>query len=140
MIAALRNLVDLYSFYFEIMERFLDPLLDLLVFCIDQGPLSSHSSFRLECSLTVHPTLIAENDTLARIGTTCFQQLLETNVRKLSPARWERIVSTFVQLFQTTLAHALFDENLRSENELPDSPRYSDQRECSSHLSSPSRS
>lgn len=57
-------------------------------------------------------------------GTTCFQQLLENNVRKLSPAKWERIVSAFVQLFQTTLAHMLFDENLRSENELPESPAY----------------
>lgn len=40
------------------------------------------------------------------------QQLLENNVEKLSPARWERIVSTFVQLFKTTTAYQLFDENL----------------------------
>lgn len=37
MVSALRNLIDLYTFYFEILERFLDPLLDLLCFCIDQG-------------------------------------------------------------------------------------------------------
>ena len=54
----------------------------------------------------------AENDTLARIGTSCLQQLLENNVEKLSPARWERIVSTFVQLFKTTTAYQLFDETL----------------------------
>ena len=48
MISALRNLVDLYTFYFEILERFLDPLLDLLCFCIDQGqcnPFPSMSPF-----------------------------------------------------------------------------------------------
>ena len=34
---ALRNLVDLYTFYFETLERFLDGLLDLLCVCICQG-------------------------------------------------------------------------------------------------------
>ncbi|SCZ88352.1 BZ3500_MvSof-1268-A1-R1_Chr2-1g04354 [Microbotryum saponariae] len=89
MIQALRNLVDLFSFYFDALARMLDRLLDLLCECICQ-----------------------ENDTLARIGTSCLQQLLENNVEKLSPARWERIVSTFVQLFKTTTAFQLFDENL----------------------------
>ena len=55
----------------------------------------------------------AENDTLARIGTSCLQQLLESNVKKLSAERWERVVTTFVKLFKTTTPHQLFDENLR---------------------------
>ena len=37
MIQALRNLIDLYTFYFEILERLLDGLLDLLCVCICQG-------------------------------------------------------------------------------------------------------
>lgn len=37
MIQALRDLVDLYTFYFETLERFLDGLLDLLCVCICQG-------------------------------------------------------------------------------------------------------
>ncbi|KAH8105989.1 hypothetical protein BXZ70DRAFT_998132 [Cristinia sonorae] len=101
MIQALRNLIDLYTFYFETLERFLDGLLDLLCVCICQ-----------------------ENDTLARIGTSCLQQLLESNVKKLSPARWERVATTFVKLFRTTTPHQLFDENLRVEidgsPEIPD--------------------
>ncbi|KDQ64470.1 hypothetical protein JAAARDRAFT_28101 [Jaapia argillacea MUCL 33604] len=92
MIQALRDLIDLYTFYFDTLERFLDGLLDLLCVCICQ-----------------------ENDTLARIGTSCFQQLLENNVKKLSPARWERITATFVKLFRTTTPHQLFDESLRVE-------------------------
>jgi len=56
-----------------------------------------------------------ENDTLARIGTSCLQQLLESNVKKLSVARWERVAATFVKLFRTTTPHQLFDENLRVE-------------------------
>ena len=58
---------------------------------------------------------LLENDTLARIGTSCLQQLLESNVRKLSPARWERVATTFVKLFRTTTPHQLFDESLRVE-------------------------
>ncbi len=59
--------------------------------------------------------LSVENDTLARIGTSCLQQLLESNVKKLSVARWERVATTFVKLFRTTTPHQLFDENLRVE-------------------------
>lgn len=62
-----------------------------------------------------HATCIIENDTLARIGTSCLQQLLENNVKKLSPEKWERIVTTFVKLFRTTTPHQLFDENLRAD-------------------------
>jgi len=92
MIQALRDLIDLYTFYFEILERFLDGLLDLLCVCICQ-----------------------ENDTLARIGTSCLQQLLENNAKKLSSTRWERVATTFVKLFKTTTPHQLFDEALRVE-------------------------
>ncbi|KAF9462613.1 hypothetical protein BDZ94DRAFT_1260846 [Collybia nuda] len=94
MIQALRDLIDLYTFHFDILERFLDGLLDLLCVCICQ-----------------------ENDTLARIGTSCLQQLLESNITKLSSARWERVTTTFVKLFRTTTPHQLFDESLRIEIE-----------------------
>ncbi|KAG9317513.1 hypothetical protein JVU11DRAFT_1718 [Chiua virens] len=92
MIQALRDLVDLYTFHYEILERFLDGLMDLLCVCICQ-----------------------ENDTLARIGTSCLQQFLENNAKRLSIARWERVASTFVKLFRTTTPHQLFDETLRME-------------------------
>ncbi|KIM46215.1 hypothetical protein M413DRAFT_441285 [Hebeloma cylindrosporum] len=92
MIQALRDLIDIYTYYFDILERFLDGLLDLLCVCICQ-----------------------ENDTLARIGTSCLQQLLESNVNKLSPSRWERVTTTFVRLFRTTTPYQLFDESLRVE-------------------------
>ncbi|KAL0579530.1 guanine nucleotide exchange protein for ADP-robosylation factor [Marasmius crinis-equi] len=90
MIQALRDLIDLYTFFFTTLERFLDGLLDLLCVCICQ-----------------------ENDTLARIGTSCLQQLLENNVSKFSPGRWERVATTFVKLFKTTTPHQLFDDDLR---------------------------
>jgi brefeldin A-inhibited guanine nucleotide-exchange protein len=59
--------------------------------------------------------MVTENDTLARIGTSCLQQLLENNISKLSPARWERVTKAFVKLFRTTTPHQLFDESLRVE-------------------------
>lgn len=120
MIQALRDLIDLYTFYFEILERFLDGLLDLLCVCICQG---------MHYSSPVLPLLtsLSENDTLARIGTSCLQQLLENNVRKLSASRWERVATTFVKLFKTTTPHQLFDDALRVEidgsvTDLSDSP------------------
>ena len=111
MIQALRDLIDLYTYYFQILERFLDGLLDLLCICICQGQWMIYI-LPGYWTLTVS---VPENDTLARIGTSCFQQLLENNVRKLSPERWERIVTTFVRLFKTTTPHQLFDESLRVE-------------------------
>ncbi|PLW15872.1 hypothetical protein PCANC_18072 [Puccinia coronata f. sp. avenae] len=93
MIQALRNLIDLYTFYFDTLGRLLDRLLDLLCECICQ-----------------------ENDTLARIGTSCLQRLLENNVKKLDDERWDRVVTTFVNLFRTTTAHQLFDANLRLDS------------------------
>ncbi|KAG7096991.1 hypothetical protein E1B28_004386 [Marasmius oreades] len=107
MIQALRDLIDLYTFFFTTLERFLDGLLDLLCVCICQ-----------------------ENDTLARIGTSCLQQLLENNVSKLSPVRWERVVTTFVKLFKTTTPHQLFDDALRVQISDHNSPELGDPNEA----------
>ncbi|KAJ1592439.1 hypothetical protein NDA15_002283 [Ustilago hordei] len=85
LIQALRNLVDLWTYYFDILERLLPGLLDLLCACICQ-----------------------ENDTLARIGTSCLQGLLQKNVSKLTLEKWGLVVDTFLQLFRTTTAHQLF--------------------------------
>lgn len=106
MIQALRNLVDLFTYYFDVLARLLDKLLDLLSECICQGELGRLAA---SCAGFADAARPAENDTLARIGTSCLQQLVEDNVDKLSPARWERIISTFLQLFKTTTAYQLFD-------------------------------
>lgn len=55
MIQALRNLIDLYTFYFETLERFLDGLLDLLCVCICQGWLPRK---RVQQSLTDQQKMI----------------------------------------------------------------------------------
>jgi brefeldin A-inhibited guanine nucleotide-exchange protein len=108
MVEALRNLVDLYSFYFETLGGAFDGLLELLQVCICQGE-QCRSMNRIIL------TLIAENDTIARIGTSCLQKLLEKNVQKFSHPQWERLTSAFVSLFKMTTPHQLFDENLRIE-------------------------
>ena len=85
MIQALRNLIALFTHYFDLLERMLDGFLDLLVTCICQ-----------------------ENDTIARIGSSCLQQLILQSVKKLEPAHWSKIVNSFVQLFESTTADQLF--------------------------------
>ncbi|RPB21977.1 hypothetical protein L211DRAFT_886029 [Terfezia boudieri ATCC MYA-4762] len=85
MIQALRNLIALFTHYFDLLERMLDGFLDLLVTCICQ-----------------------ENDTIARIGSSCLQQLILQSVKKLRPEHWSKIVTSFVQLFESTTADQLF--------------------------------
>jgi brefeldin A-inhibited guanine nucleotide-exchange protein len=85
MIQALRNMVKLFTHFFEALEYMLDRFLDLLALCICQ-----------------------ENDTLARIGSNCLQQLILQNVQKFTPKHWNQIVRAFVDLFQRTEATALF--------------------------------
>ncbi|KAK5142851.1 guanine nucleotide exchange protein for ADP-robosylation factor [Rachicladosporium monterosium] len=51
---------------------------------------------------------LSENDTLARIGSNCLQQLILQNVKKFSPEHWDRIVGAFVDLFARTEARELF--------------------------------
>lgn len=101
MIQALRNMITLFTHYFDSLEYMLDRFLDLLALCICQ-----------------------ENDTIARIGSNCLQQLILQNVTKFQPTHWTKIVSSFVELFDRTTAHQLFsaatsssDSSYISEND-----------------------
>lgn len=85
MIQALRNMITLFTHYFESLEYMLDRFLDLLALCICQ-----------------------ENDTIARIGSNCLQQLILQNVTRFQPEHWTKIVGSFVELFDRTTAHQLF--------------------------------
>ncbi|CAG8962289.1 hypothetical protein HYFRA_00005344, partial [Hymenoscyphus fraxineus] len=85
MIQALRNMITLFTHYFDSLEYMLDRFLDLLALCICQ-----------------------ENDTIARIGSNCLQQLILQNVTKFQPEHWSKIVGAFVQLFERTTAYQLF--------------------------------
>lgn len=67
--------------------------------------------------------IVIENDTLARIGTSCLQQLIEANVSKFTPELWSKIIDTLLTLFRTTTAHQLFDERLRAPQSPNTQPR-----------------
>ena len=85
MIEALRNMMALFTHYFDSLEYMLDRFLDLLALCICQ-----------------------ESDTIARIGSNCLQTLILQNVTKFRPEHWSKIVTSFVELFDRTTAHQLF--------------------------------
>ncbi|KAK3060866.1 hypothetical protein LTS18_007517 [Coniosporium uncinatum] len=85
MIQALRHMITLFTHFFDSLQYMLDRFLDLLALCICQ-----------------------ENDTLARIGSNCLQQLILQNVTKFEPSHWDQIVTAFVDLFARTEATALF--------------------------------
>ncbi|KAI0832272.1 Sec7-domain-containing protein [Hypoxylon sp. FL0890] len=85
MIQALRNMIILFTHYFDSLEYMLDRFLELLALCICQ-----------------------ENDTIARIGSNCLQQLILQNVTKFTDAHWAQIVGAFCELFERTTAYQLF--------------------------------
>ena len=93
MIQALRNMITLFTHYFESLEYMLDRFLDLLALCICQ-----------------------ENDTIARIGSNCLQQLILQNVTKFQPEHWSKIVGAFIELFERTTATQLFSATTSSSN------------------------
>ncbi|ORY59762.1 uncharacterized protein BCR38DRAFT_488781 [Pseudomassariella vexata] len=85
MIQALRNMIILFTHYFNALEYMLDRFLELLALCICQ-----------------------ENDTIARIGSNCLQQLILQNVTKFNAGHWSKIVGAFCELFERTTAYQLF--------------------------------
>ncbi|WFD31856.1 guanine nucleotide exchange protein for ADP-robosylation factor [Malassezia sp. CBS 17886] len=89
MIQALRHLVALWTVYFGTLQRRLPGLLELLCACICQ-----------------------ENDTLARIGTSCLQQLIVQNVARMDDVRWQQTTDAFLRLFRATTAAQVFDPAL----------------------------
>jgi brefeldin A-inhibited guanine nucleotide-exchange protein len=89
MVHALRQMINLFTHFFESLEYMLDRFLDLLILCICQ-----------------------ENDTLARIGSNCLQQLILQNVTKFSDEDWNKIVNAFIELFSRTEASGLFSANM----------------------------
>ncbi|KAI8372400.1 hypothetical protein BD560DRAFT_394838 [Blakeslea trispora] len=87
MIEALRNVVDLYTFYFDNMKDMMEHVLGLFSMCI-----------------------IQDNDTLADIGCECLDQYIEANVEKFDDNCWNLITATFTNLFEKTTANGLFDD------------------------------
>lgn len=101
LIQALRNMIALFTHYFDALSRMLDGYLGLLISCICQ-----------------------ENDTIARIGRSCFQQLITQNMEKFEKEHWDKVTESFEKLFELTTAVELFEADpLKEEqsNGLPDS-------------------
>ena len=96
MIQALRNMISLLTHYFDALAYMLDRFLELLALCICQ-----------------------ENDTLARIGSNCLQNLILQNVNKFTPDHWSQLVDAFVDLFNRTEATALFSAAAASYGAAP---------------------
>lgn len=84
-------MITLFTHYFDSLEYMLGRFLELLTLCICQ-----------------------ENDTIARIGSNCLQQLILQNVSKFREEHWTKIVSAFVVLFNRTTAHDLFSAAAKS--------------------------
>ena len=104
MIQALRNMITLFTHYFDALEYMLDRFLELLALCICQ-----------------------ENDTIARIGSNCLQQLILQNVTKFTAEHWSKIVGAFCELFERTTAYQLFQATTINSTASLSPPEFSGQ-------------
>ncbi|PWY90653.1 guanyl-nucleotide exchange factor [Aspergillus heteromorphus CBS 117.55] len=103
MIQALRNMITLFTHYFDALEYMLGRILELLTLCICQ-----------------------ENDTIARIGSNCLQQLILQNVTKFQLEHWKKVVGAFVELFSKTTAYELFTAAASMSSKAPSKPANGD--------------
>ncbi|KAJ3192020.1 guanine nucleotide exchange protein for ADP-robosylation factor [Irineochytrium annulatum] len=101
LIQALRLLVDLFGYHFEALRFCIDQLFELLTICMTQGGALSQL-------LEMQTISTLENETLARIGSTCLHQFIESNVARLDAPIWDRVCTTFSHLFRVTTPDALF--------------------------------
>ena len=95
MIQALRQLVVLWTHFFDTLKPRLSGLLELLCACICQ-----------------------ENDTLARIGTSCLQALIVKNMTRMDDECWQQVIDAFLRLFRATTASQVFDPSLSSPEDV----------------------
>ncbi|OJJ07088.1 hypothetical protein ASPVEDRAFT_88343 [Aspergillus versicolor CBS 583.65] len=99
MIQALRHMITLFTHYFDALEYMLGRVLELLTLCICQ-----------------------ENDTIARIGSNCLQQLILQNVEKFQKDHWSKTVGAFIELFSKTTAYELFTAATTATTMTPKTP------------------
>ncbi|KAJ1556021.1 guanine nucleotide exchange protein for ADP-robosylation factor [Cladochytrium tenue] len=85
LVQALRQCVDLFAQHFSALSFGVDRLLELLAICMTQ-----------------------DNETLARIGSTCMTQFVENNVEHLDDELWNKICNVFTHLFKFTTPTGLF--------------------------------
>jgi brefeldin A-inhibited guanine nucleotide-exchange protein len=95
LIQALRQLIDLFSFSFNLLESMMfDGVLELITVCFG---------------------VQHENETLAKIGSSCLHQLVVNNVTKMTDTHWDKVCKTFVDLFDATIAFTLEDPDFCQE-------------------------
>lgn len=84
-IQALRYLVEFFGERFDQVHFMFKGILDILKTC-----------------------LVQNNETLSRIGATCLQQIIETNLSKLDSQDWDQICDIMDQLVNETVPHEIF--------------------------------
>lgn len=86
LIQALRKMIKLFTTFFDKLESMIDMFLSLLVSCICQ-----------------------ENDAISKIGISCLQEIILSNMEKFDAKDWSKIEITFQELFKLTTATELFE-------------------------------
>jgi brefeldin A-inhibited guanine nucleotide-exchange protein len=100
LIQALRQLIVLFTFYFDDINFLLEEILDILIICITQ-----------------------ESETLSKLGSMSLQELVESNYSKLNTSHWNMIINVMVDLLAQTTPSDLFfeldEDEITTSFELP---------------------
>lgn len=54
---------------------------------------------------TPPPTLLADNEQLARSGTNCLENVVILNGEKFTPETWDKTCNCMLDIFKTTIPH-----------------------------------
>ena len=89
LIQALRQLIELFSYSFASLESALfEGVLELIMVCFSAKQ---------------------DNETLAKIGASCLEQLIVNNCAKMQDSHWEKLIATCETLFSNSRADLLVD-------------------------------
>ena len=96
LIQALRQLIDLFTFYFTDINFLLEEILEIIIICITQ-----------------------ESETLSKLGSMSLQELIESNLSKFTFEHWDTITNILVDLLGQTTPHELFFDLEETEISTP---------------------
>jgi len=90
-LSALRSFVELFTYFFNDIAFMLDDLLVLFTRCVLQ-----------------------ENESLARIGSTCFMEMIISNCARWTPDQWTTICSAFAHMVKNNLPKYILTSQTRN--------------------------
>jgi brefeldin A-inhibited guanine nucleotide-exchange protein len=105
----LRFLTDLFSIGFKSFIPYIDILLEIYKGTMVISGKSYFTLYICDESNNRRSLYILENESVAHVGNSCFQQFLIDNYQRFDAALWFKMINFFASLFKDTLPYELFE-------------------------------